>query len=405
MGVAGLLCTCTKQVKLHDLYKMLYNLQAIVALLLFVTSSIQAQQIQFEQASYFVGFNEEQSTGTTVIEIKASYLNSFGLPRTDGNFSLPTTGDAQLFTVETISDTTISAGIIRSRAVFDRDAVNVQTQFSFMATYTTPDDTSASVSISVFIQDVNDNRPTFSSKVNQVSLLEDTLAGTTFVTISAVDLDQVQSETNIIDISPDVQDVVEVFTITNGRVLYNITSGNSLQHFVIDRESGSLSVSEVVVLDIDAVDLYNLTVMATDGGGLSDTTIVVIKVVDANDNAPQILGPLGVNVTIPEDTQPGYVIVDHINATDLDRGVNAEIRFSIISGDVTDSFSIDTISGRIEVSSPLDREGGSSVQLTVQARDLGIPQPMQSTVQVRKRGRGYILFYLSYNLCPIPCNF
>lgn len=362
---------------------MWHYLQISLTLLLVTASYVQAQQVQFEQPSYFAEFDEEQSNGTVVTEIGALYFNSFGVPENDGTFSLPTTGDAQLFTIETVSGVSISRGVIRSRTVFDRDDVNAQTQFSFTASYTTPDGTSDTVTITIIIQDINDNRPTFSNAINFVPLFEDTLAGTQFTIISAEDPDQVLSEVRTVDISPDVQDVVEVFIVTNGRILYSITAGNDLGHFSIARETGGLSVSEGVVLNIDANDLYNLTVMATDGGGLNDTTMVTIAIVDTNDNPPQILGPLGVNVTISEDTQTGYVIVDSFNATDSDRGINAEIRFSISSGDVTDSFSIDELSGRITVSAPLDRERGSVVTLTVMARDMGTPQSLETSTLVR----------------------
>ncbi len=358
-------------------------LQVCLTVLLVVASSVQAQQIQFEQLSYVLNFQEEQPNGSIVAEIVASYFNSFGLPRSDGTFSLPTTGDAQLFTIETLSDTSMSRGVIRSRSVFDRDDLNAQTRFIFTATYTIPEGISDTVSITIIIQDINDNPPAFPSAINRVPLLENTLGGTQFTVISAVDSDQVLSEMQVIQIAPNVEDVIEVFTLTNGRILYNITTGNELGHFTIDQETGALSVSEGLVLNIDAIDLYNLTVMATDGGGLNDLTNVIIDVIDTNDNIPQILGPLGVNITISESTQIGSVIVDHFNVTDADRGINAEIRFLILSGDLTNSFSIDELSGRIIISAPLDRERGDVVTLTVVARDRGLPQSLETSTLVR----------------------
>ena len=362
----------------------MYNLQAITSLLLLFTSLIQAQTIVFNPTSYAVQFNEEQLVGSEVTQVRASYVNSFGSLRRDGTFSIPTTGDAQYFTIETSTSSTQTIGTIRANAVFDRDLPNAQTGFSFMVTYTTPDpdNISSSVTVSVFLGDINDNPPQFTQRNYSVNLVETTQAGTSFFTPSATDPDLTLREERVVEIAPGVEDVEVVYIITNGRIFYNITSGNNLRHFVINSETGALSVRQGVALDIDAVDLYNLTVMATDGGGLSDITTVSISIIDINDNPPLILGPLGVNVTISEDTPPGYVIVDHINATDLDRGINAEIRFGIVSGDVTQSFSIDELSGRIEVSAPLDRERGAVVQLTVEARDLGLPQSLASTTQV-----------------------
>ena len=392
----------------------MYNLQVITSLLLLFTSLIQAQVISFNPSSYFEQFNEEQPIGAEVGEVGASYLNSFGLLRTDGTFSIPTTGDSSYFTIETSSTPTQSIGTIRSSTVFDRDLPNAQTTFSFLVTYTTPDGTTSTVTVNVVLTDINDNAPQFPQRIYPVNLLETFPSGMTFFTLTAADPDQTLREERIIDIAPDVQDVEIVYLVSNGRVSYNITAGNDLEHFTINSETGALSIRQGVVLDIDAVDFYNLTVMATDGGGLNDTTTVSITIVDINDNPPQILGPLGVNVTIPEDIPPGFVVVDHFNATDEDRGVNAEIRFGIISGDVTGSFSIDEISGKIEVSAPLDRERGSTVELTVEARDLGLPQSLASTTKVScvYQCACIILSHMEYILpwewsmrCMVQCSF
>lgn len=357
----------------------MYFLQAVTTFLLFAAT---AAQIQFNPTSYFPEVSEEQPVGTEVVRVGAAYVDSFGRIRTNGVFSIPSGGDARFFAIETVSTSSESRGIIRTASVFDRDALNAQTEFVFTATYTTPEGVSSSVQINVFLADINDNAPKFSDSVYTIPLFEGTPSGEAFFTVMATDPDVSLREQVVINIAEDLQDIVERYTITNGRVQYNITSGNGLGHFEINVETGTLSLAQGVVLDIDSLDFYNLTVMATDGGGLSDIATVIINVLDSNDNPPQIFSPLEVNLTIPEDTLPGYVIVDSINATDLDRGLNAEIRFLILSGDVTNSFTIDERTGQIVISSPLDREMGVVIDLTVAARDQGLPQFLQNTIQV-----------------------
>ena len=357
----------------------MYYLQAITAFVLFVAT---AAQIQFNPTSYFPEVSEEQPVGTEVVRVGAAYVDSFGILRTNGVFSMPSGGDAMFFTIETVSTPTESRGIIRTASVFDRDALNAQTEFFFTATYTTAEGVNSSVQIHVFLADINDNAPSFTDRVYTLPLFEGTPGGADIFTVTATDPDVSLREQIVINIAENLQDIVERYTITNGRVLYNITSGNSLGHFELNAETGTLSLAQGVELDIDSLDFYNLTVMATDGGGLNDIATVIINVLDSNDNTPQILSPLGVNLTIPEDTLPGYVVIDSINATDLDRGVNAEIRFLILSGDITNSFTIDEITGRIIISAPLDREMGVVIDLTVAARDQGLPQFLQNTLQV-----------------------
>ena len=351
---------------------------------LYVGEQTLAQQstVQINQQLYFVEIPEEQLIGTQVVSVEAFYFTSSGRRRADGRFSIASDGDAQLFTVETTSTRTLSTGIVRTATVLDRDAPNAKTRFEFSVTYTTPDGATASADVVILLTDINDNPPRFSEEEFIVFLFEQTPGGTAFFNITATDIDLVIFESTLEEISPMVFDLVERYTVSNGRIIFTITSGNELGHFVINEDNGTLSVSPGVTLDIDLIDTYNFTVMATDGGGLNDTATVTINVLDSNDNAPQILGPLGVGITLSEGTEVGYVILDAINATDEDTGPNAEIRFLILSGDITSSFTIDELTGEIVVSSPLDRESGAIVNLTVAARDRGLPAPLQNTIQV-----------------------
>ena len=342
----------------------------------------QSSTVQISQASYYVEIPEEQPNGTRVVNVAAFYFTSTGRRETDGQFSIPSDGDARFFTLEATTTRTSSVGIIRTAALLDRDAPNAQTGYQFDITYTAPDGATASAQVDIQLTDVNDNPPQFSEEEFTVLLFEQTPGGTPFFNVTATDIDQVILEIVQEEISPMVFDLVERYTVSNGRIIFTIISGNELNHFMINTDNGTLSISPGVTLDVDLIDTYNLTVMAVDGGGLNDTATVVINVLDSNDNAPQILGPLGVDIALSEDTEVGYVILEGINATDEDSGPNADIRFLILAGDITNSFGIDEMTGEIVVSSPLDRERGAIVNLTVAARDHGIPAPLQNTIQV-----------------------
>ena len=169
----------------------------------------------------------------------------------------------------------------------------------------------------------------------------------------------------------------------NGLFSYSIVGGNEEGFFQINIEDGTISISSAAAFDVDVQDTYNITVAATDAPGLNTTAEVLVQVFDSNDNQPQILSPRGVNLSLSEDTPPGLVILDSINATDEDHGLNAVLEFLIVSGDATNSFSIDPLSGKLVLSAPLDRESGTGelVNLTIAARDHGIPF-LQDTINV-----------------------
>ena len=351
----------------------------IVFLVLASLLHVSECQVQFNSSAYNPTLLEEQPVGTYVVTIGASYFDSFGIPRTDGVFNISTIGDAQYFRIDTSTALFQSAGTITTVAVFDRDAPDVQTVFVFDVTYTTPVGTSESTQVRVTLSDLNDNPPRFTERVFTTAVFEGTRGGTPFFNVTAVDPDLVVATQTIDEASEDFGELE--YTVANGRIIYNITGGNELGHFSINADNGTLSVSLGAVLDVDSVDLYNLTVMAVDGGGLKDTATVIVSIVDSNDNQPQILAPHSFQLTISEDTPLGFVILESINATDADTGINADIRFLITSGDITNSFLINELSGEILVSSPLDRERGEIVNLTIAARDRGIP-PQQDTFNI-----------------------
>ena len=335
--------------------------------------------IQFNSTAYSPAVFEEQPVGTHVVTIGAFYIDSADILRTDGSFTALTGSDAQYFMIETSTTLSLTAGAIRTATIFDRDATGAQTEFVFSVAYETPSGSSLSTQVRVTLDDVNDNPPRFTERVFTVALFEGTRGGTPFFNVTATDPDLLIITETIDETTEDFGE--PEYTVDNGRIIYTITGGNELGHFVINTDNGTLSVSSGTVLDIDSLDFYNLTVMAVDGGGLMDIAEVLVTLLDSNDNQPQIFGPRSYQLTISEDTSVGFVILDSINASDPDRGLNADIQFLIASGDVTNSFSIDGISGEIVISSTLDRERGEVVNLTVAARDHGVP-PLQDTINV-----------------------
>ena len=122
---------------------------------------------------------------------------------------------------------------------------------------------------------------------------------------------------------------------------------------------------------------YSLLVTATeDSGGFSTSVELTIQVTDVNDNAPRFELPDYQAHNIDEDIAIGTRILT-VNATDADRGQNAEIVYSLDR----DEFSIDE-KGIIYSNKRLDADVNNTYQLIVRATDKGDP-PLTGTATVR----------------------
>ena len=354
----------------------------VLVFLLVVCSGVRCQSgvdFDFSFGSEFEEVNEEEPIGTTIVDVDASYQVLIGggllITRDEsyGSYTVQKPDSAGRFAINA------STGALSNAVLLDREAG--QTSFPVTVTFAANDGSAnGSIVITVSIFDINDNAPNFTQSVYEVAILESTAPGTKVYQVVADDPDQVLKQQEVNEDEETLGEII--YVISNGRVLYSITDGNEDGDFTIDPDSGDIIVSPGTDLDIDVISSYNLTIVATDGGGLTDTATLLIDVLDANDNTPIIHSPESFSRTLSEDTPPGLVLVEYINATDDDYGQNAEIHFEITSGDVTSSFSIDLLTGKIVLVSNLDRESSNPYVLTVVAIDNGIPERRQSNITI-----------------------
>lgn len=84
------------------------------------------------------------------------------------------------------------------------------------------------------------------------------------------------------------------------------------------------------ILDREAREQYDITVLASDNGtpSATATTHVIVNVLDANDNDPTFSRD-SYEFSVEENVKRGAVI-GQLSATDADLGVNAAVRFSLI---------------------------------------------------------------------------
>uniref|UniRef100_UPI00398F28FC protocadherin Fat 4 n=1 Tax=Pristiophorus japonicus TaxID=55135 RepID=UPI00398F28FC len=171
--------------------------------------------------------------------------------------------------------------------------------------------------------------------------------------------------------------VSDADTAANGNISVSILGGNEQRHFAVQRSPvPGLSLIKVAsALDRERIPAYNLTVSVSDHGrplARSSLASLLILVNDVNDHAPRFERPPGTErVAIAEDVPVGSY-VRGVSATDGDSGLNAQLRYSLVSGNRLGWFSISPGSGLVTSAAPLDRETASQVRLNISATDQGL---------------------------------
>nr|CAB3244827.1 protocadherin Fat 1 [Phallusia mammillata] len=170
----------------------------------------------------------------------------------------------------------------------------------------------------------------------------------------------------------------------NGKLWYTIIGGNVDGCFSINTATGVLKL--VRELDRESRPSYNISVSVSDMGTPSKASTAVLRfiVTDVNDNAPTF-DKNSYSFTIPENAAIGTVIEQKIWANDADEGENARIRYSITNDIGGEVFSINPITGYINVTGHLDRERKQEYSLKVTATDGSTSHPLSTSVQVQIR--------------------
>ncbi|XP_047440483.1 protocadherin-20 [Mugil cephalus] len=106
--------------------------------------------------------------------------------------------------------------------------------------------------------------------------------------------------------------------------------------------------------------------------------VIRVVVADVNDNAPRFIQS-HYELEVEENNQPGMSLLQ-VSASDADSEYNGRVTYKLDKS-TSAIFNIDSITGQLSVSAPLDREQQSVHKLTVFARDSGSP-PLESMATV-----------------------
>ena len=205
---------------------------------------------------------------------------------------------------------------------------------------------SGTTTLRVSIKDFNDNVPVFVKKRYEFATIENAPVDTLVGQVVAIDGD------------------------LNPTVVYSIRRTIRKMPFAIDEQTGEIFVARSIDFESDPSE-FNLTAVATDQDGQKDTTVVIIRVVDLNDNTPVVEYPLPNRdvVWVDPNLRTGQVVA-RIRATDSDSGKNGAIR--IIPESSVDFLNVDPL-GEIVLQRDLTTADHGRHSISVRVKDQGEP--------------------------------
>ncbi|KAL9863596.1 protocadherin Fat 4-like [Geothlypis trichas] len=135
----------------------------------------------------------------------------------------------------------------------------------------------------------------------------------------------------------------------------------------------------LVRLDREEGDLYSILVQAVDSLVPPNTAValVTVRVEDINDNSPVFSAWIQTHLSAPENATA--LDLGTFSATDLDAGDNALISYSL-QDDFAGTFHINSSTGKLMTTKPLDREVMDSYEFKIIATDSGKPARSASLV-------------------------
>ncbi|XP_064208725.1 protocadherin-16 isoform X3 [Anguilla rostrata] len=316
-----------------------------------VLQDVNDNQPVFGSDSYNVSIKEDTSPGTCFLEVTATDADrgsfgavSYSLGSGGGNGGSP----AQF----TIAKET---GQICTAAALDRDQGPASYEFSVTAV--DGGGLSSTARVTVQLQDINDNRPTFYPLHYAVSLSSQSAPGTSVARVTAFD--------------PDAGE--------NGRVTYRTAPGGGSSFFTLNKDTGVISLSRS--LHGKANSVIPMVISAQDGGGLTAPVNARVNIsVVAGSVAPPVFEQAQYFFAVSEDVLRGTVVgVVRANSRSSS---SKDVFYTISSGDPDGYFTVDPETGSLRTSLPLDHEARSSLDLEVQARSGSPPAYGQTRVRV-----------------------
>ncbi|XP_010767506.1 protocadherin beta-16-like [Notothenia coriiceps] len=312
--------------------------QVLLFILLLSLSSV------FGQVAYSIP--EEMSKGSLVGNI----AQDLGL-----DVKRLKSGKARIYTEDNVDYIELNKerGVLLVKERIDRETLCGQATPCALHLQITLEDPIEFFTVTVEMNDINDNAPSFKKDEMKFRISESAVIGAKFVLERAMDLD----------------------VGVNGLQGYSLKPTDNFHLKLQKQQDGSKKVEIVLQkqLDREAREQLSLTLTASDGGDpqLTGTMRIEIAVLDANDNAPVFTQEV-YKVNIME-TAPKGTLLSTVSAVDADQGSNGKVSYSITNtlDDVPVMFQIDGENGVVALAGSLDYEKAQHYEIHVQASDDG----------------------------------
>ncbi|XP_034453264.1 protocadherin gamma-A2 [Hippoglossus hippoglossus] len=220
--------------------------------------------------------------------------------------------------------------------------------------------------LTIVVNDINDNPPTFMQSEYNANILENQPIGTFVMKVKAEDTDD----------GPNAKVLFQISRDTNSEVFSFLT---------INSDTGELFTSRL--FDYEQSVHFQIKVIARDGGDppLSATCTIHVFIKDQNDNTPAVLYPVQSSGFIAEDMVPieaprGY-LVTKVVAVDADSGHNAWLSYKIITATRPNLFMVGLHTGEIRTARPFMEEDEQKQTVVVLVTDNG-PESLSATATV-----------------------
>ncbi|XP_077862596.1 protocadherin Fat 4-like [Saccoglossus kowalevskii] len=288
--------------------------------------------------TYTVTINEVQNIGYEFIQVAASDNDRTDHEHGQVIFSITAGDNDGTFSVGAVS------GMMELRKKLNREYLDV-----YVLTLRVTDGGGLydDSDVTITVSDYNDNGPVFETTIYEASVSEDANVGTTVLVFQCTDAD--------VGVNADIS--------------YSITAGNGENKFLV---TSNREIQVNNALNYESIREYTLTITATDGGAgpLQSTASVVIHVDPVNEHSPVFTPDSSLTVSWIESTAI-VTTIKQVIATDSDWGGQEHgiPRYSIISGNIGNVFSIAEDTGVITLAGQLDRETLDEYALTVRASD------------------------------------
>lgn len=251
-------------------------------------------------------------------------------------------------------------GVITTAGVFDRERQSV---YNFLVVATDNgkyDARSQKVPVTIYIGDVNDNKPIFTQHPFRANVSPYVPPGQTILRVSAKDNDQGM----------------------NAEIVYSLPNDGIHNKFRVNPNTGTVTTTQSLASENGRI-LY-LNVIATDKGNppQSSTGLIEVAIGDVSESIPKLIFQNATyNVLLSENTDQ-FRDVLQVSAVRRD-GRKQKILYSIGSGNEDNIFLINSNTGVIQVrdSKFLDYELHNTIRLVVEAKsESGLVQRGYATV-------------------------